>query len=172
MADDESAAPEDPDAAEEPKKGGKGMLIGLVGAVALGGGGFFAAYSGMLPIGGDSPPAEEKAEKDPPKAMVAKTPVKFLPLDKIVVSLGRTARATHLQFGAQLEIVPGSEEEVTNLMPRILDVLNTYLRAVDERELESPSAMLRLRAQMLRRVQIVTGEDKVKDLLVTEFVLN
>jgi len=167
---EEDADAQDAPAEDEPKKGGKGMLLGIVGAVALGGGGFFAAYSGMLPIGGE-PAAEE--EKEPmPQALAAQMPVEFVPLDNLVISLGREARATHLQFGAQLEVVPGSAEEVTNLMPRILDVLNTFLRAVDEKELESPTAMLRLRAQMLRRVQIVTGEGKVKDLLVTEFVLN
>ena len=37
--------------------------------------------------------------------------------------------------------------------------------AVDER-------LVRLRAQMLRRVQMVTGEGRVRDLLITEFVLN
>ncbi|MFL9503735.1 flagellar basal body-associated FliL family protein [Rhodopseudomonas palustris] len=39
-------------------------------------------------------------------------------------------------------------------------------------EIEDPSAMARLRAQMLRRVQIVTGEGRVRDLLITEFVLD
>jgi flagellar FliL protein len=29
-----------------------------------------------------------------------------------------------------------------------------------------------MRAQLLRRIQIVTGEGRVRDLLVTEFVLN
>ena len=57
-------------------------------------------------------------------------------------------------------------------MPRVLDVLNTYLRAVEVRDLEEPAALARLRAQMLRRVQVVTGEGRVRDLLVTEFVLN
>ena len=57
-------------------------------------------------------------------------------------------------------------------MPRVLDVLNSYLRAVEVSDLEDPSALVRLRAQMLRRVQIVTGEGRVRDLLVTEFVLN
>ena len=57
-------------------------------------------------------------------------------------------------------------------MPRILDVLNTYLRAVEVRDLEEPAALVRLRAQMLRRVQVVTGEGRVRDLLVTEFVMN
>ena len=57
-------------------------------------------------------------------------------------------------------------------MPRVLDVLNTYLRAVDVRDLEQPSAIPRLRAQMLRRIQVVTGPDRVRDLLITEFILN
>ena len=71
-----------------------------------------------------------------------------------------------------MEVKGGSEEEVTLLLPRVLDVLNGYLRAVDVRELESPSALIKLRAQMLRRVQLVTGEGQVRDLLIMEFVLN
>jgi flagellar FliL protein len=53
-----------------------------------------------------------------------------------------------------------------------MDVLNGYLRAVEVAEIEDRSALIRLRAQMLRRVQIVTGEGRVRDLLVTEFVVN
>ena len=113
---------------------------------------------------------EGKEPEPAPVAMSAE--IKFVPIDKLVISLGPDARSSHLQFGAELEVVPEYSEEVMNLMPRVLDVLNTYLRAVDERDLESPSAMIRLRAQMLRRVQIVTGEGRVKDILITEFVLN
>jgi flagellar FliL protein len=51
-------------------------------------------------------------------------------------------------------------------------VLNGYLRAVDAADLEDPAALVRVRAQMLRRVQLVTGEGRVRDLLVTEFLLN
>ena len=50
-------------------------------------------------------------------------------------------------------------------MPRVLDVLNTYLRAVEVRDLEEPASLARLRAQMLRRIQVVTGEGRVRDLL-------
>jgi flagellar FliL protein len=62
--------------------------------------------------------------------------------------------------------------EVTLLLPRILDVLNSYLRAIDVAEIEDSAALVRIRAQLLRRIQIVTGEGRVRDLLVTEFVLN
>ena len=61
---------------------------------------------------------------------------------------------------------------MTLLRPRILDVLNGYLRAVEVAELEDPSALVRLRAQMLRRIQVVAGEGRVNDLLISEFVLN
>jgi flagellar FliL protein len=63
-------------------------------------------------------------------------------------------------------------QEVTLLLPRIMDVLNGYLRAIDITQLEDPAALIRIRAHMLRRIQIVTGEGRVRDLLITEFVLN
>ena len=57
-------------------------------------------------------------------------------------------------------------------MPRIVDILNTYLRAVQPQDLDSPTALLRLRVQMLHRVQVVAGQGVVRDLLITEFILN
>jgi flagellar FliL protein len=75
-------------------------------------------------------------------------------------------------FTAQLEVEPAYSQEVTDLMPRIVDVLNGYLRAVKVAELEDPTALIRLRAQMLRRVQVVVGDGRVKDILIMEFVLN
>jgi flagellar FliL protein len=93
-------------------------------------------------------------------------------MEPIMISLPPTASARHLRFTGQLEVEPGTDEAVTEVMPRILDVLNTYLRAVEVRDLEQPASLARLRAQMLRRVQLVTGEGRVRDLLITEFVLN
>jgi len=75
-------------------------------------------------------------------------------------------------FTAQLEVDPTYTQEVTDLIPRIVDVLNGYLRAVDLSELEDPTSLIRLRAQMLRRVQVVVGEGRVRDILIMEFVLN
>ena len=68
--------------------------------------------------------------------------------------------------------MPSYEDEVTKLTPRVLDVLNSYLRAVDIAVLSDPPALIKLRAQMLRRIQLVTGEGRVRDLLILEFVLN
>lgn len=156
----ETEAPED-----APAKRGKGLLFGLIGAVVLGGGGFYATYSGM--IGGPAPKADSHGET---AAMIMPS-VSFVPLDPMVISLGPDANASHLRFTAQLEVAPGSAPAVEAVMPRILDVLNTYLHAVSEDELTEPAAMTRLRAQILRRVQVVAGPEHIRDVLITEFVL-
>ena len=93
-------------------------------------------------------------------------------LDEIIIALGAEARAKHLLATFVVEVEPGQEASVEALKPRIIDVLNVYLRAVETRDLESPRAMSRLRAQMLRRVQLVTPEGSVRDVLIQQFVLN
>jgi len=142
------------------------LLVPGVAVLALltGGGGFYAAYAGLLPI-----PGASGAHGDPvePLPLIA-----FVPVDPVVVSLGHGAEDRHLRFRAQLEVNQPYEAEVAALLPRIVDVLNGYLRAVDAASLDQPTALIRTRAQLLRRVQMVTGEGRVRDLLVAEFVVN
>jgi flagellar FliL protein len=148
------------------KSGIKAMLLPLILMVAGGGGAFFATYSGLIDglLGGGDPEAAAVEEK-------AKS-VAFVPIEPFTVSLGGSASARHLRFAAQLEVSPDDIGPVTEMKPRIIDALNTYLRAVDEAELEDPRAMIRLRAQMLRRIEVVLGSEAVNDLLIIEFVLN
>lgn len=159
------AEPEAP-AEEAPKKKSRlPLMLGLVLMLGLGGGGFFAVYTGKIMA-----PPDQHAEVAP---VVAALPdIAFVPITPMVVSLGNGKAMRHLRFTAQLEVAKGYSADVTLLLPRILDVLNGYLRAVEVAQLEDPTALIRLRAQMLRRVQIVAGEGRVRDLLVTEFVLN
>ncbi|SLN13177.1 Flagellar FliL protein [Aquimixticola soesokkakensis] len=157
---------------EAPKKGSKKpMLIGLVLMLLLGGGGFFAVYSGLLFA---QPPAEDaQAEILPEEIPITPMPdVVFVPIDPLIINVGTGANARHLRFQAQLEVSNTHQGEIETLLPRIVDVFNGYLRAVDPRELEDPAALIRLRAQMLRRVQIVAGEGRVRDVLIMEFVIN
>jgi flagellar FliL protein len=156
------------------KKGGKlGLILGVVLALALGGGGFYAVHSGLLLAppaaeGDETAHAEEEA-LPPPGPLPG---VGFVPVDPLVVNLGPTASGKHLRFRAQLEVKAEHVADVTLMLPRVTDVLNGYLRAVDMADLADPLALQRLRAQMLRRVQVVTGEGRVRDLLIMEFVLS
>ncbi|MDA9207978.1 flagellar basal body-associated FliL family protein [Octadecabacter sp.] len=165
MADDATAVEDLLD--DTPVKRSKMPLImGVVLAILGGGGGFMAVKMGI--IGGGMPDEDvavvEVAEELPALA--------FVPLETLVINLPESAAARHLLFTAQLEVNPEHSEEVASLLPRVVDVLNGYLRAVKLSDLEDPTALIRLRAQMLRRVQVVVGDGRVNDILIMEFVLN
>lgn len=148
-----------------PRKSSKlPLLIGLVLAVAGGGGGFYAATSGLLG-GASSETHDESPVPDMPD-------VAFLEVDPILVTLSPESHVRQLRFRSQIEVATAHAEEVRTLMPRIVDVMNSYLRALEPADFEDPQVLPRLRSQLLRRVQVVTGQGRVKDLLVMEFVLN
>ncbi|MEM0987307.1 MAG: flagellar basal body-associated FliL family protein [Pseudomonadota bacterium] len=170
------------DSESGPKKKSKGPLIAIVLALLLGGGAFYGVYSGMvpLPFGNDAPEPEMETARDDgapepfaeDRAAVEADKIAFVPLEEMVISLGPNAQAKHLKVRISIEVNNTEETAVTQLTPRILDVLNTYLRAVDERDLEAPHALARIRAHMLRRVQLVTPQGSVRDVLIQEFILN
>lgn len=162
MAEEEAAPEGDP-----PKKSKMPLIIGLVLALAGGGGGFYATWSGMiLGGGGDSHATAEKEEIKNPFADIA-----FVEIEPMLISVDALPERRMLRFRAQLEVPLSHKEDVTKLLPRVVDVLNSYLRALEVADLEDQAALTRLRAQMLRRVQVVTGNDRVNDFLIMEFVL-
>lgn len=148
----------DPD--EEPAKSSKlplvlGLVLGLVGA-----GAGFAVMSGMFA-------AEEKEPMSTSSDEIA-----FVPISQMTIPIGAAGAPRYLRFSAQLEVQAGSESDVEKQLPRVVDVLNTYLRSVTLAELEDPASLLTLRAQMRRRIDLVIGGDRVRDLLVMEFVVS
>lgn len=150
----------------KPRRSKLPLLLGLVLMLVLGGGGFYAVYSGLL-LGGPGEDAPEAAAELEPLPDVA-----FVAIEPLVVSLGKDAGGRHLRFAAQIEVPRAHEQEVRSIVPRLVDVMNTYLRAVDISHMEESTALIRMRAQLLRRLQLVAGEGRVRDVLVTEFVIN
>ncbi|MFD2741715.1 flagellar basal body-associated protein FliL [Sulfitobacter aestuarii] len=153
---------------EPPKKGSKlPLLIGLSLALLGGVGGFFAVSSGIILRPDPETTTSQATEVDSQAADVA-----FVPVDPVTISLLPPSQSRHLIFRAQLEVPSQHQAEVERLLPRVVDVINSYLRALQLSDIEDPTALTRLRAQILRRVQIVAGRERVNDLLVMEFVLN
>ena len=151
----------------EQRNSSKLLIISVILAVIAGGGGFYAAIQGMIPFSGEkAKPADEVAEVAPLKS------VAFVEIEPMLISMGNLLSNQHLRFRAELEVEPAYQKDVEALKPRIVDVLNGYLRAVDREDLERPAALVLLRANMLRRVQTVVGEGRVNDLLIMEFVVN
>lgn len=145
-------------------RGWRGLVVGMLAALALGGAGFYAAWSGFV-----APPGRDMLFSGQPGAG---TRMAYVAIDPLTVSLSPASPHRLLRIHVELEVPQRSVSEVTRLVPRIVDVMNGFLRAVDSREMEEPAALVRLRSQLLRRVRIVAGEDAVNDLLIREFLLH
>lgn len=152
------------------------LIIGLVLALVGGGAGFYATWSGK--ILGDTFHAEAEknshATKDDGREANGKNDfenIAFIEVQPLVISVDSRPQPRLLRFRAQLEVPTDYQDDVRKLLPRVVDVLNSYLRALEVADIEDQAALTRLRGQMLRRVQIVTGQGRVNDFLIMEFVL-
>ncbi|MEL6980188.1 MAG: flagellar basal body-associated FliL family protein [Pseudomonadota bacterium] len=148
------------------------LLIGLGAALPLGGGAAYAVMSGLIPLG-DEVVAEgsEKGAETAMKTPDSEPPV-FVAFEPLTVTLTQSGAPRQLRLALSVETTAESAERIEAMKPRMLDALNSLLRAMDERELTEPVGMDRLRAQMLRRVQIASDSSQaVSDLLITEFVV-
>ncbi len=150
--------------AEAAPKSKKGMIISAVLAIVLAGGGFALTYTGILQglLGGSESKAEHGA--------VPQGPV-FVPIDTITITLAGTP-ARQFRLSAQIEVPPEQALSVAAEMPRVMNVLQGFLRAVDPDQLADRAAWFDLRLKMLYRIRMVLGEDRVRDLLITDFVVN
>jgi len=156
------------EAPEETKKPSKmPLILGIIAALVGGGGGFYVAFSGLI-LGPESP-VEQVDEDTKPGAI---PDVAFVPVEPMTVSISPASQGRHLRFRTELEVPTQYASDVETLLPRVVDVMNGYLRALETKDIENAAAMTRIRAQLLRRVQIVAGPGRVNDLLIMEFVLN
>jgi flagellar FliL protein len=145
-----------------PRNSRKGLILAAFLTLAATGGGFAAGFLGLVPLPGEG--HESHGPKTPQVAFVA--------VDPVVISVAGLNGVSHLRFAAQIEVDPAHRAEVEALTPRVLDVFNSYLRAVDPALFSERAALVKVRAQLLRRIQLILGPDRARDLLVTEFVLN
>jgi flagellar FliL protein len=145
-----------------PRSSRKGLILAAVLTLAATGGGFAAGFLGLVPL----PGAEGESHS-------AETPqVAFVAVDPVIISVSGMPGVSHLRFAAQIEVDPAHRAEVEGMRPRVLDVFNSYLRAVDPTLFGERAALVKVRAQLLRRIQLILGPERARDLLVTEFVLN
>ena len=163
------------DTTEGASKPGKlPLILGIILALAGGAGGYFAVASGLLPFGSSAAhkTVGDDVADNHDQGPDALPDIAFVPLEPIVVSLNSAGSIRHLRFRAQLEVNTAYRSDVEMVLPRVMDVLNSYLRALKVSDLEDPLALMKLRAQLLRRIQIATGKGRVSDLLIMDFVLN
>ncbi|MBW7920958.1 MAG: flagellar basal body-associated FliL family protein [Rubellimicrobium sp.] len=143
------------------------LIPGLVLALAGAAGGFWGMRLLRALPDGETLPGLPATVASPAADVPA-----WVEIEPLVITLPRASGRQFLRFTATLDVAPDAAARVQALMPRIIDVMNGYLRAVEPGDFENRMILADLRAQLLRRIQVVTGEGQVRDLLVMEFVLN
>ena len=151
------------------KKSKLPSILGIVFLIIGASVGFSIVSTGL--ILGDNAASEVAGEKVTTERSERITPT-FMALDPILVTISQNGENRLVRFTAQLEVNPDNLQEVELVKPRIVDILNGYLRALNIEELEASNAITKIRTQMLHRARIVTGENRINDLLVMELIIN
>ncbi|MBL0932877.1 MAG: flagellar basal body-associated FliL family protein [Alphaproteobacteria bacterium] len=179
MADDpptEGADGASPEGGEAPKKkflSGKMLIIvaagGLVLLLGIGAGVFFLFFAG-------GPPPEQVAEEGPPKPAEPAGPVKsvYFNMPDLLVNLnagaGRRTSFLKLTMSVELRSIDDAAQFEANL-PRIVDNFQVYLRELRPEDLRGSSGFLKLREELLTRVQLAAAPARVNDILFREMLV-
>lgn len=147
-----------------PPRSKKKLLVLVVAAVLLGGGGFASTYLGLwspaaLLGGGAAAPAAH-----------AVSPVVFVQVPPIQLNIPG-ARGRSLLLSASIETDEANRRAIEHLMPRVLDAFTAFLSGIDPAAYDKRGVLEIIRGEMVTRSRYVLGEEPVKDLLITEFLI-
>lgn len=140
------------------------VLLAAVSALSLGAAGYIAVGTGLVPgqRAGETRATQQKA----PARTV------FLALEPFMTTLPRTEPARQLRLEVQLEVEEAAVAAVRAATPRLQDTMNRYLRSIELAGIEDPDMVLRMRLQLLRRLQVAAGEGRIRDLLITQLLIS
>lgn len=165
MSDETEGLGEELEGQEGTKKRGKRAMIFIIAGIALllliGGGG--AAYYFLVAS------HQEEAEVVPeaPKVTV------FYDLPDILVNLNSTGRqASYLKLKVALEHNdPLATPKLNELLPRVIDNFQIYLRELRPDDLVGSAGLYRLKEELLIRVNQAVAPIKVNDVLFKEMLI-
>ncbi|MFC4167951.1 flagellar basal body-associated FliL family protein [Teichococcus aestuarii] len=96
----------------------------------------------------------------------------FVEFPEMTLSLPNAGRPRQLRLKLAVEVMGDPALVQADLLsPRIYDSLILYLRTLRDGEMEGALAMDRLRGDLHRRLELVLGPGKVRDVLITGFVV-
>ncbi len=174
-ADPESDGGEKPEgegAAAAPKKGFKRFLtkkmlmIAVPALVLVLGGGGAGAYFFLFKKSESAESAKNEVPLTPPK-------VAFSDMQDILVNIqSNDGTPAYLKLGLSLELEDDAQKTaIQPLMPRITDQFQAYLRELRLDDLKGSAGVLRLKEELLRRVNVAAAPYKVRDVLLKEMIV-
>jgi flagellar FliL protein len=165
--------PEGEEAQAAPKKGFKRFLtkkmlmIAVPALVVLLGGGGAGAY--FFLFNNKSEHTEEAAHEEP----LTPPKVAFSDMQDILVNIqSNDGTPAYLKLGVSLELEDEEQKTaIEPLMPRITDQFQAYLRELRLDDLKGSAGVLRLKEELLRRVNVAAAPYKVRDVLLKEMIV-
>lgn len=150
------------------KSGGKMKLILMAVPVLLIAVGAGLWFTGILPnllgMGHHNEAKKEAAKPVPPS---------FVDLPELVANLNSNpARPSYVKVVARLEIPrPEDVEKIRAVMPRLQDMMQTYLREMRPDELRGSAGTYRLREELIARANVAAAPAKVSDVLFSQMLI-
>ena len=167
----------DEDEGEEDSGGGRKRLLIVIAAVLvlILGGAAAAYFTGMLqPVidmlsGGEQAVAVDEAEE----TQIVSGDAVFYDLQEMLVNINTGGRkAVYLKIRVSLELENGDDiTKIEEMMPRIVDNFQIYLRELRVEDLKGSAGMYRLREELLKRVNVAVAPAKVNDVLFKEMLV-
>ena len=175
MSDTVNASLDDDDQEEENSGGGlnaKKLILLVVLPLLLIGGGVGAYFMGVFD---KAPASEEHAENnggddghggEAPTAAFVKIP------DMIVNLSSADGQPRYLRLSVQLELKNALDvASVEQIMPRVIDQFQTYLRELRVKDLRGSAGIYRLQMELLSRVNAAAYPVEVQDVLFQEILI-
>ncbi len=153
------------------------IIIGIV-LLLLIGGGAAAFFTGLLdPVLGSTEPAASGGEggggEGGGKAPLPPGQAVFFDLDEMIVNLNSSGRRQNLlKIKVSLELASADDlAKIQQVMPRVIDNFQTYLRELRIDDLRGSAGVYRLREELLTRVNIAVQPAKVNSVLFKEMLV-
>lgn len=178
MAENEVNASLDDDNEDEIEEEGGGLsakklILFVALPLLLIGGGAGAYLSGALDsfIGGGEDAVEEQAYDI--EQETAAIHAAFLKIPDMIVNLSSsTGEPRYLRLSVQLELEDeAAKAAVENVMPRVIDQFQTYLRELRVKDLRGSAGIYRLQMELLARVNAAAYPVEVQDVLFQEILI-
>ena len=151
------------------------LSLGLAALIGFAGGFYLAAgKEGALAwLGLGAQPAAQAP------AVAGAIPVEADGLSKLPQVIVNVARTTdggrtinrYLKIGVTLVHAPEASTLIQRREDYLVDAYQAYLWQVRPEEVEGSRGLMRLKAELLRRARAVVGEAEIKDVLVTELLI-
>ena len=113
--------------------------------------------------------------RHPATTQAAATPIvpTYVDLPEIVANLNTAGqRPSYVKVNARLEVAgPKDAERARQVMPRIQDLFQTYLREMRPDELRGSAGSYRLREELLSRANIVAAPSHISNVLFIQLLI-